>query len=100
MQAIQAKVVRLALTDGTIRRLSDKIFDRYDHDCSGHLDQMEVDNAVNDVLAKCRIPAPPGVGHHALKYFDRDHSGTIDREEFFLVVQKAAELAGKKKMYY
>mmetsp|Transcript_29147 Transcript_29147/g.67085 ORF Transcript_29147/g.67085 Transcript_29147/m.67085 type:complete len:101 (+) Transcript_29147:67-369(+) len=100
MQAIQAKVVKMLLTESTLRKASDKIFDRYDRDCSGHLDQNEVDLAVSEVLMKLHIPAPPGVGHQAMKYFDKDHSGTIDREEFFLIVEKAAELSGKKSMHY
>eukprot|EP00971_Amphidinium_carterae_P297027 5900751-Amphidinium_carterae.2 len=93
-------MVKMMLSDSVLRKASDKIFDRYDRDRSGHLDQMEVDLAVSDVLVKCHIPAPPGVGHQALRYFDRDGSGTIDREEFFLIVHKAAQLCGKTSMHY
>mmetsp|Transcript_38020 Transcript_38020/g.53071 ORF Transcript_38020/g.53071 Transcript_38020/m.53071 type:complete len:101 (-) Transcript_38020:119-421(-) len=100
MEAMQAKVVMMLLSDSTLRKASDKAFERYDRDCSGYLDQAEVDLAVSEVLEKCHVPAPHGVGRQAMKAFDKDGSGTIDREEFFLIVQQAGELAKKKSTHY
>mmetsp|Transcript_51232 Transcript_51232/g.94767 ORF Transcript_51232/g.94767 Transcript_51232/m.94767 type:complete len:100 (+) Transcript_51232:97-396(+) len=99
MQSIKAKLVRTLLSDSILRRVSDSVFDEFDRDQSGYLDQGEIDVAVQRVLVKCHLPAPPGVGHQAMRHFDRDNSGTIDREEFFLVVQKAQELARKSSHY-
>eukprot|EP00403_Amphidinium_massartii_P023911 CAMPEP_0178400164 /NCGR_PEP_ID=MMETSP0689_2-20121128/15649_1 /TAXON_ID=160604 /ORGANISM="Amphidinium massartii, Strain CS-259" /LENGTH=173 /DNA_ID=CAMNT_0020020953 /DNA_START=113 /DNA_END=634 /DNA_ORIENTATION=+ len=97
MQSIKAKLQSMLLNDATLHKISDGIFMKYDRDRSGHLDQREVDVAVNDLLRRLHIPAPPGVGQQAMRYCDKDRSGTVDREEFFLIVQKAVELSGVGK---
>ena len=68
------------------------VFGQVDADSSGSIDKGELRNAFNLIAAQAEIPPPSDADiEEAMKELDSDQSGTIDVEEFKVLIRQILE---------
>lgn len=88
-----ALLKKFVMGDKAVRMVSDKVFDKFDTDRSGTLDQSEMQAVLDAVKGKLNLPLPAGA---IMKMLDTDRSGTVDKEELFQVIKRVVSLGGQK----
>merc|ERR1711897_35331 len=85
--------------DKSLRKVSNKIFDKFDTDGSGTLSPSELKAFLEQVTLKLKIKVPESAVEKVVKQFDTDKSRELDKDEFFKVVKSlVAQGGGKSKV--